>query len=159
MINDYPLSIWIIHYKKFLSVITVFMADGKKGRTSKHQKVPVFSCHLLIDPCRLLRQGVSRDAEHNVEVQNSFTSCSARQMGCASIFLPVIGWFVLFSHFKLVSVIPRNNRKVSCHLKNVFWWLWLQKISASIGTTRICDKRFHILVFVFINSTISVPIP
>ena len=35
-------------------------------------------------------KGVSRDAEHNGEVQNGFTSCFASQTGSASIFLNVI---------------------------------------------------------------------
>ena len=43
------------------------------------QEVTAFACRLLIDPCRFHRMGVSRYAEHNVETQNDFTSCFARQ--------------------------------------------------------------------------------
>ena len=74
-------------------------AKGEKGRTSKSKKRPKRGSvsHLLIDPCRFLWNGVSRDAEHNGEVQNAFTSCFSRQTGSASIFLLVIDWFMPFS--------------------------------------------------------------
>ena len=70
-------------------------AKGEKGRTSKskngqEQEISAFSCHLLLDLCRFLKIGVSRDAERNGEVQNGLTSCFVRQAGIASIFLPVI---------------------------------------------------------------------
>ena len=64
-------------------------AELPKVRMGKNQEVSAFSCHLLLDLCRFLRMGVSRDAEHYGEVENVVTSCFARQTGSASIFLPV----------------------------------------------------------------------
>ena len=85
--------------------VSVCPFSGQKGKRAEppnvkkgqKQEVPAFSCHLLLDLCRFLKIGVSRDAERNGEVQNGFTSCFARQTGIASIFLPVIDRFVLFS--------------------------------------------------------------
>ena len=51
-------------------------------------------CHLLSDSSCFLRKGVTRDDKHNGDIQNGFTSCFAGQTGSASVFLPVIEWFM-----------------------------------------------------------------
>ena len=63
--------------------------------------VSTFSCQILIDPCRFRNKGVSQSVDHSCEAENVVTPCFAHQTGRASGYLPVIDWFVPFSHFKL----------------------------------------------------------
>ena len=69
--------------------VSVCPFSGQKGKRAEppnvkkgqKQEVPAFSCHLLLDLCRILRKWVIRDAEHYGKVENVFTSCFACQIG------------------------------------------------------------------------------
>ena len=98
---------FIINHTKICVYVKAYPLSGQKGkraeppkvRAGQKQEVSEFSCHLLLDLCRFLRMGVSRDAEHYGEGKNVVTSCFARQIASASIALPVIDWFMPFSQY------------------------------------------------------------
>ena len=90
----------IIHSTKIRVYVKLCLFSRKKGEKGRKslshngpkQEVSAFSCHLLLDLCRFLRIGVSRDAKRNDEVWKCHFLLCLPNRKC--LHFPVSNWLI-----------------------------------------------------------------